>query len=202
MRRVTAIDTSRLRLRPYRDSDLDALHRLWTDPDVRRYLWDDKVIDRQLADETMRASIACTAEHGFGHWAVCRAGEDVLIGFCGAKFMDDTREVELLYGLAPAYWKRGLATEAARAMVRFGFEEMGFARLYAITDAPNTASAAVMQRLGMTFEKRFEHHGLDSVRYVITREEFRPGDATYRVQHASGRDAAIPISSGCGRGRA
>jgi ribosomal-protein-alanine N-acetyltransferase len=186
MRRVTALDTARLRLRPYRDSDLDALHRLWTDPDVRRYLWDDKVIDRQVADETMRASIACTAEHGFGHWAVCPAGEDELIGFCGLKFVDDTPEVELMYGFHPPHWGRGLATEAGCTMLRFGFEEMRFARVYAITDAPNTASAAVMQRLGMTFEKRFEHHGLDSVRYVITREEFQPGDARYRVQVAEG----------------
>jgi RimJ/RimL family protein N-acetyltransferase len=74
MRRVTALDTARLRLRPYRDSDLDALHRLWTDPDVRRYLWDDTIIDRQLAEATMRASIACTAEHGC--WAVCRRADD------------------------------------------------------------------------------------------------------------------------------
>jgi ribosomal-protein-alanine N-acetyltransferase len=182
MRRVTAIDTARLRLRPYRNSDLDALHRLWTDPDVRRYLWDDKVIDRQLAGETMQASITCTAEHGFGHWAVSAAGADALIGFCGLKFMDDTTEVELLYGFAPAYWGRGLASEAGHAMLRFGFEEIGCARIYAITDAPNTASAAVMRRLGMTFEKRFEHHGLDSVRYVMMREEFLPGDAKYSVQ--------------------
>jgi ribosomal-protein-alanine N-acetyltransferase len=181
MRRAVAIDTTRLRLRPYRDGDLDALHRLWTDPDVRRYLWDDKIIERQLAEETMRASIACTAQHGFGHWAVCPAGEDVLIGFCGLKFIDDTPEVELLYGLAPAYWRRGLATEAGRAMLRYGFEELGFARVYAITDAPNTASAAVMRRLEMTFEKRFVHHGLDSVRYVITRQEFQPRDAVYNV---------------------
>src|SRR5574342_102464 len=143
MRRVIAIDTARLRLRPYRHSDLDALHRLWTDSDVRRYLWDDKVIDRQVAEATMQASIDCTAEHGFGHWAVCRTGEETLIGFCGGKFMEDSTDVELLYGLAPAHWKQGLASEAAHAMLRFGFDEMNFARMYAITDAPNTASLAV-----------------------------------------------------------
>jgi ribosomal-protein-alanine N-acetyltransferase len=175
MHRVAAIDTARLRLRPYRDSDVDALHRLWTDPDVRRYLWDDKVIAHDVAAETMRASMTSTAQHGFGHWAVCLSGHDELIGFCGLKFLDDIPEVELLYGLAPAYWHRGLATEAAHAMLRFGFETIGLTRIYAITDTPNTASAAVMQRLGMQFEKRFEHNGLDSVRYVITREQFHSG---------------------------
>ena len=172
MRGVTAIETARLRLRPYRESDLDALHALWTDPDVRRYLWDDTVITRARAAETMQASLACTAQHGFGHWAVCPAGGDVVIGFCGLRFIDETPEVELLYGLAPAYWGRGLATEAACAMLRHAFETLGRSRVYAITDVPNSRSVAVMQRVGMEFDARFWHHGLDSVRYVITREAF------------------------------
>ena len=184
MRRTTAIDTARLRLRPYRESDLDALHRLWTDPAVRRYLWDDEVIDRSVAAQAMHASIARTAEHGFGHWAVCPAGEAALVGFCGFRFLDETPEVELLYGLAPAYWGRGLATEAARAMLRFGVETVGFARVFAITDVANLASVAVMQRLGMQFEKRFQHHGLDSVRYVTTCDAFRAGDAEHAVRYA------------------
>jgi ribosomal-protein-alanine N-acetyltransferase len=184
MHRITAIETARLRLRPYRDSDEEALFQLWTDPDVRRYLWDDNVISREVAADTMRASMSCTAEHGFGHWALCLSGQDELIGFCGLKFLDDTPDVELMYGLLPAYWRRGLATEASHAMLRFGFESVGLARIYAITDTPNVASAAVMQRLGMQFEKRFDHHGLDSVRYVITRERFDAGAAAYVLQGA------------------
>jgi RimJ/RimL family protein N-acetyltransferase len=184
MRRILAIDTERLRVRPYRESDLDALHRLWTDPGVRRYLWDDKIITRQVAADTMHASMVSTAEHGFGHWAVCQAGADALIGFCGLSLIDETPDVELLYGLAPAHWHRGLASEAGRAVLRFGFESIRLERVYAITDAPNTASAAVMRRLGMRFEKRFTHHGLDSVRYVMARAEFRPRDERYAVQCA------------------
>jgi RimJ/RimL family protein N-acetyltransferase/putative intracellular protease/amidase len=186
MRRTAiGIDTARLRLRPYRESDLDALHALWTDPDVRRYLWDDKLIERDVSERTMRGSMASTAEHGFGHWAVCPAGRDELIGFCGLMYIGDTRDVELLYGLLPAHWKQGLATEAAAAMLRFGFEDHGLERIYAITDAPNLASAAVMQRLGMQFEKRFLHHGLDSVRHVLERTAFRPGGGRYDVRYAA-----------------
>lgn len=184
MRRVASIDTARLRLRPYRESDLDALHALWTDPQVRRYLWDDRVIERALAADVMRASIVGTAAEGFGHWAVCPAGGDALIGFCGFRRLDDGPEVELLYGLAPAHWRRGLATEAARAMLRFGFEHVGFARVFALTDAPNTASVAVMQRLGMSFECRFIHHGLDTVQYSMRREAFTVPDEPCLVHYA------------------
>jgi ribosomal-protein-alanine N-acetyltransferase len=182
MVRIAAIETARLRMRPYVESDVDALHRLWTDADVRRYLWDDKVIDRATADETMRGSMQSTAEQGFGHWAVCSPGSDALIGFCGLKSMDESADVELLYGFLPAYWRRGLATEAAHAMLRFAFEEHGKPRVYAITDTPNLASAAVMQRLGMQFEKRYDYNGLDSVRYVILREAFVPGTAPYTLR--------------------
>jgi ribosomal-protein-alanine N-acetyltransferase len=146
---------------------------------VRRYLWDDTVIARELAAEVMQASIECTGAHGFGHWAVCPAGQDALIGFCGLRFLDDSAEVELLYGLAPAHWHRGLATEAARAMLRYGFEEMASRACSRSLTLPNTASVRVMQRLGMQFDQRFTHHGLDSVRYVLSREAFQPGDERY-----------------------
>jgi ribosomal-protein-alanine N-acetyltransferase len=126
--------------------------------------------------------MASTAAHGFGHWAVCPAGSNDLIGFCGLMHIDETPEVELLYGFVPTYWHCGLATEAGRAMLRFGFETFRMPRIFAITDFPNTASVAVMQRLGMQFEKRFLHHDLDSVRYVITAEMFPVGDEPYRLR--------------------
>src|SRR5262245_44417418 len=187
MRRLASIHTSRLRVRPYRENDLDALHALWTDPQVRRYLWDDRVIERTLAAEVMRGSIASTAAEGFGHWAVCPTGGDALIGFCGLRRLDDGPDVELLYGLAPAYWHRGLATEAARAMLRFGFGQLGFARIFALTDAPNTASVAVMQRLGMSFECRLIYHGLDTVQYIMRRDAFTVPDEPFLVHYAESR---------------
>jgi len=164
--------TARLSMRPYRTDDLDGLHALWTDPQVRRYLWDDKVIDRATAAAAMQESIACTAEHGFGHWAVCQRDADGLIGFCGLRLMDGGPEVELLYGLYPAHWGRGLITEGATAWLTRGFTEHACARIWALTDAPNARSEAVMQRLGMRFVERGPHHGLDSVRYVMTPEEW------------------------------
>jgi len=186
MRRVPVIDTPRLHLRPYRNSDVDALHALWTDPVVRRHLWDDIVITRNRAAQVIQASIDCAAAHGVGQWVVYPAGASALIGFCGLSFIDETPEIQLLYGLAPPYWGCGLATEAAHAVLRHAFSALRRERVYAITDTPNTASVAVMQRLGMQFDARFQHHGLDSLRYVITQEAFasrrrvQPGDADER----------------------
>jgi RimJ/RimL family protein N-acetyltransferase len=180
--RTAAILTARLRLRPYRDDDVDALWRMWTDPDVRRYLWDDKVISRATAEETMRESIASTAANGFGHWALTWRDSEELIGFCGLRRREEAPgEVELIYGLQPALWGRGLIAEAARAWLRFAFERLQRPRVWALTDAPNARSQAVMRRLGMQFDQRLLHNGLDSVRYVIRRDGYVAPDELYEV---------------------
>ena len=183
MARIAAILTSRLRMRPYRDDDVDALWQMWTDPDVRRYLWDDKVISRETAEETMRESIESTAANGFGHWAVTWRDGEELIGFCGLRQRQEAPgEVEFIYGLEPSLWGRGLIAEAARAWLRYGFETLGYTRIWALTDAPNARSEAVMRRLGMRFDCRLMYKGLDSVRYVIDRDAFVAADEPYEVR--------------------
>lgn len=183
MARTTALLTARLRQRAYTEDDLDALWRLWTEPDVRRHLWDDAIIGREEAAVAMRDSIACTATHGFGHWAVTWRDDSELIGFCGLRPRGDApAELELIYGLHPSWWGRGLATEAARAWLRYGFETLGRARIWALTDAANVRSEAVMRRLGMGLRQRLGHDGAATVRYAIHRADFAAGDAPYEVR--------------------
>ncbi len=170
------LETRRLRLRPYGVEDVDGLHRLWTDPEVKRYLWDDDVISRERAESVVRESIACFEAHSFGQWVVLPRRGETLIGFCGFRFFGDKREVELLYGIAPAYWGQGLATEAAGAVLRFGFEECGFDRVYAGADPPNAASFRVMEKLGMEFVGRRHVDGLEAIYYVLPRETYEPDD--------------------------
>ena len=162
------LSTPRLRLRPLAGGDLDAAHSLWTDPDVRRYLWDDVVIPREQAVAVLAASEADFAAHGYGLWAVCVPETGELIGFCGFRPAEEG-EPELLYGLAPRWWGQGLATEAAQAVLGYGFDTLGFERVVAATDVPNAASVRVMERLGMRFERRGELNGLDTLFYALPR---------------------------------
>ena len=166
------IETARLRLRPLVRSDVDDLHRLWVDPDVRKYLWDDEVISRERAEAIIEASLTSFEADGFGLWAVLPRDEDLLIGFCGFWFFHEPPKLELLYGIAPTHWKRGLATEVVRALLRYGFAELSFERIEASTDALNLASQRVMEKAGMVFEKREYRDGLDTVYYALSREEF------------------------------
>lgn len=170
------LETRRLRLRPCGVEDVDDLHRLWTAPEVRRFLWDDAVISRERAASVVRGSIASFEAHGFGQWVVLPRRGETLIGFCGFRYFGEQQEVELLYGIEPAYWGRGLATEAAGAILRFGFEKCGFDLVYAGADPPNAASFGVMKKLGMEFYRRMRVNGLEAIYYGLPRETFEPDE--------------------------
>jgi ribosomal-protein-alanine N-acetyltransferase len=76
---------------------------------------------------------------------------------------------ELMYALAPEYWGQGLATEAARAVLAHGFEQLQSPRITAASDPPNAASVRVLERLGMRFTHRAALNGLYTVFYEIAR---------------------------------
>jgi ribosomal-protein-alanine N-acetyltransferase len=162
------IETPRLHLRPCAPADVDDLHRLFTEPGVRKYLWDDAVIPREGAAEVVATSAASFAAHGYGLWVAALKGSPAIAGFCGFWRFHDPPQLELLYGLATGHWHNGLATEAASAMIDFGFTTLAFDRIVASTDAANSASVRVMERAGMTFWKREITNGLDTMYYAST----------------------------------
>jgi RimJ/RimL family protein N-acetyltransferase len=162
------LDTERLRLRPFTRDDTDTLHAHWTDPDVRRYLWDGAVIERAQAAAMVEESLATFAARRFGFWIVQDRADGGFVGFAGLRAGADPDDVELYYGLAPERWRRGYATEAARAVLRYGFETLVHARILIRTDGPNVASRAVIERLGGR-HLLTEHAGAfgTSVSYVV-----------------------------------
>jgi len=173
------LETARLRLTPFAPEHVERLHALWTDPDVRRYLWDDQVIPRAKAARIVDESLWTFREHGFGLWALfpqevadAPAPPDRLLGFCGFRPFEGGAQPELLYGILPEFWGEGLVTEACHAVVRDGFGRCGFRRIIAATDTPNQSSVQVMQRIGMVFEDRREYHGLDTVFYALSPEDY------------------------------
>ncbi|MGH9939217.1 MAG: GNAT family N-acetyltransferase [Blastocatellia bacterium] len=173
-------------MRPFATDDADELHRLWIDPGVRKFLWDDQVIPRETAVAVVESGIDGFVTHGFGFWAICFKNDPKLIGFGGLRhFTEDgseSSEVELLYGVAPGHWGKGIAPEAARAVLRYGFEECALANIYAGADPPNTASFRVIEKLGMKFARKTMINGLEAIYYVMSRDDYRPDDSTYLLQ--------------------
>jgi [ribosomal protein S5]-alanine N-acetyltransferase len=169
---MLTLSTERLVLRPISLADVDVLHTFWTDPAVRRYLWDNEVIARERVLDIVVNSEVAFSGSGYGLFAIeLAAARGRLIGFCGLRRMEEGGEVELLYGILPRYWGEGLVGEAAREVLRHGFSACGLERILGITDTPNQRSVRVLQRLGMVFEERRRHKGLDTVVYSISSED-------------------------------
>jgi ribosomal-protein-alanine N-acetyltransferase len=167
---LPTLETTRLILRPWSLDDVDALHELWTDPQVRRYLWDDEGISRERAAATVEAGVASAREHGVGLWCALRKPANLLAGFCGFRSIGDSPDIELLYGLRPAHRGQGLATEAARAALEYAFDAGLFTRVYARTDVSNRLSVRVIERLGMQFEREVQIGALPTLIYSLTRQ--------------------------------
>lgn len=163
-----ALTTERLRLEPLLPRHVEAAHQLWTHPEVRRYLWDDRIIPRETAEEVARASAADFARHRFGLWLVYGHEESGMpVGFCGLRTDGVGPGPELLFGLYPTYWGRGFAQEASRAVLAHAFTTLRLPRVTAATDAPNERSARTLSAIGMRFDRRAEHNGLDTLFYSI-----------------------------------
>jgi [ribosomal protein S5]-alanine N-acetyltransferase len=141
--------TDRLMLRPFEIGDVDMLHDIWTDPDVRRYLCDGVIISRERALGIVRSHFASAASFGIGYWGVCAPDDRRMIGFCGFRFIDSTPRIEIRYGLLPGYWGRGIATEASQAALDYVWRFTSFSCVWGRTGAPNKRSAALLQRLKM-----------------------------------------------------
>lgn len=173
-------------MRPFTTDDVDELHRMWVDPGVRKFLWDDQVIPRETAAAVVEGSVESFARHGFGFWAACFKDDPALAGFGGLRhFTEDgaaESEVEILYGVAAGHWGKAIATEAARAVLRYGFEETELEQIYAGADPPNAASFRVMEKIGMRFARRMTVNGFETIYYVTKREDYRPDASTYLLR--------------------
>ncbi|WP_432105230.1 GNAT family N-acetyltransferase [Streptomyces sp. bgisy091] len=145
------LTTERLALRLWRDSDLGPWAAMNADPAVREHLGD--VLTREQSDASVSRFRADFDRRGYGWWAVEVRATGEFIGFAGLDEVDaglPFTGVEIGWRLARPAWGHGYATEAARAVLAFGFDTLGLPEILAVTTATNHRSQAVMRRLGMT----------------------------------------------------
>lgn len=179
------IETERLRIRRFTPDDLDVLCSIYGDPDVMRYI-SGHPLSRQEVEEWMQTWAEQWDKLGFGWWGVELKEGGELIGHCALQFIHNSRDVELAYGLAKHWWGKGLAAEAARAALRYGFEELSLDRIYALSEPPNVASQGVMKKIGMRFDKvayyKDAYYEGDVVYYILLRDEYKPDGCAYLLR--------------------
>jgi RimJ/RimL family protein N-acetyltransferase len=153
------LTTERIVLRPWKDSDYAPFYVMSSDPIVSEYLPpfpDQKAcnafVDRLRSDFSAR---------GWGFWALEQKEGGDFMGMAGMhepgpEFGVGRPCVEIGWRLAPFFWGKGLATEAAREVLRFAFEELQLDEIVSFTAVGNIRSVHVMKRLGMELEKEFD----------------------------------------------
>jgi RimJ/RimL family protein N-acetyltransferase len=149
------VETERLRLRPWRAADdLPALAAVNADAEVMRWVAPNRPLRADESAALLERVEAHWREHGYGLWAVePRANGAGCIGFAGLAIPSFLPEVlpavEAGWRLDRAWWGRGLATEAARASIAYGFDTLGLRSVVSIIDAANERSLRVAEKLGM-----------------------------------------------------
>jgi ribosomal-protein-alanine N-acetyltransferase len=171
---VAEIETERLRLRPLEVGDLDAWHRrIFSDPDVTRYLPVREPIARESAAEQLATFVEGWRIRGFGVWALLERSADQLVGHCGFVTPEAPDRVELIYALGQDWWGRGLATEAGAASLRHGFNVLSFGEVVALAFPDNEPSIRVMLKLGFASDGKTRRFGVELARYKVTAASFR-----------------------------
>jgi RimJ/RimL family protein N-acetyltransferase len=143
------LSTERLVLRPVTADDHAALLAHWTQPDVWRFLFDGEAPSAAEVAETIEESVRDFAAGGYGIWLIELGSRAGLVGTAGLRPLEESG-IEIFYSLAPGAWGHGYATEAARSVLEYGLGPLGLPEVLAEIDEGNTASVAVVKRLGMT----------------------------------------------------
>jgi RimJ/RimL family protein N-acetyltransferase len=165
------IETERLQLRMTEQRDLEPLYHIWNDTDVIRFIRPGWTPTREDIQSYLERTRQRWEELGYSHFAVTLKGDDNLIGYCGLQQMKELPEVELIYGFEKSFWGRGYTTEAARASLKFVFENTSLERIMALAYPLNIGSWRVMEKLGMRYEKLVSLDDENLVCYAITPDE-------------------------------
>jgi RimJ/RimL family protein N-acetyltransferase len=144
------LSTLRLDLREFVASDFDDVYRLDRDPRVMRYISDGRPSTRAHVATVMRRIPRIYRRYpGLGTWRASRRDTGAFVGWFSLKYIPRTVEVEVGYRLLHAAWGRGFATEGARELVRYGFEDVGLYRIIGIAHPGNVASQRVLVKAGL-----------------------------------------------------
>ncbi|MBE2184646.1 MAG: GNAT family N-acetyltransferase [Anaerolineae bacterium] len=152
------LETDRLLLRRLIPEDLDALFALYSDPEIRRYFPEGTLTYEETREELEWFLNGHPDHPELGLWATIHKADNQFIGRCGLLpwNLDGQAEVEVAYLIDKKYWRQGLGTEAAKAILQYGFEQLHLSRLISMLYPDNYASAKVATNMGMTLEKELE----------------------------------------------
>lgn len=166
------LETDRLLLRHLHPDDLNDLFALYSDPEMRRYFPEGTLTYEETQEELEWFVKGHPRHPELGLWATIHKPTQQFIGRCGLLpwAIDDRQEVEVAFLIAKSHWNQGLGTEAAHAILHYGFTQLNLPRLICLIEHGNQPSIRVAEKLGMTFEKEGQDDKGPFLLYARNRE--------------------------------
>ena len=172
------IETTRLILREFRDTDAEAFFRMDSNPLVHRYLGNNPINKIEQAYEAISRIRQQYVDNGIGRWAAFEKSTGNFIGWSGLKLNTEpennhTHFYDVGYRFHPDYWGKGYATESGKASVRYGFEKMNLTEIIGTCHEKNLASRKALEKCGLKFVEKFMYSNERPCDWMkITREEW------------------------------
>ncbi len=174
---MVEINSARLTLTPWSSNYLDDLVRIFTKPEVIKYISSGRPINQVKCSEISQKWIALWDRYGYGPWAALDKESGKWIGEIGLELLDDWPQQakwEVGWILDPEFWGQGLATEGGKTAVQFGFDHAKLQRIISPTVPENIASRRVMEKCGLTYQGLIRWRKTDCVWYAIDASTVRP----------------------------
>lgn len=166
-------ETERLILRKMETSDAPFFFDLNSNPNVTKHTGDSAFKNIEEAEAIAQYVISQYENFGFGRWVVIEKETSMPIGWCGLKYHEDLKVVDLGYRFLENKWGKGYATESAVDSLNYGFNNLNLTKIIGRASVDNPASINIFKKLGMRFVKTESFPEHDAVIYEITQKEFR-----------------------------
>jgi len=166
------LETERMWLCAWEPDDWRVLAPIVQDAEVARYLGDGQPFTEERVREFVQRQCTGLTRNGFCMWQPVLKATGEPLGFCGLQPLVETELIEIGWVFARTHWKHGLAREAARAAMRFGFASAGLPELVAVIAPPNAASIRVAEALGMRYRRQRVHQGFEVAEYAMSKEQW------------------------------
>lgn len=174
------LETERLILREFRESETEGVFELDSNPEVHKYLGKNPITTYKQAEGIITFFEEQYKERGIGRFAAFEKASGEFIGWSGLKLNTGEKEalngftnfVDIGYRLIPKFWGKGYASESAFACLDFGFKEMNYDIIYGAADVENIGSNKILQKIGLQFINQFGYKCVDVNWYELKKSDY------------------------------
>ena len=159
------LETKRLYLREFLETDGFHFYHLNSDSEVVKYTGNKAFISLDEATKFIE-NYSDYKRNGYGRWAVCLKETNEFLGWCGLKFEEETKEIDLGYRFYKKHWNKGFATEAAKGCISYGFSVLKMKEIVGRVYLENPASIEVLKKCNFKLSKQFKYDNQPAVLYI------------------------------------